>query len=450
MLFRQLGKTARVSPPPVLAGRKVWVPRISVGSARAAAAVFRSLGVDAECTPPSDGRTSELGARYTCGDECYPTKVTLGDFLKVLEKPGADQNKIAFFMATGQGPCRFGQYVPYMRSVFDSLGYSGVTLLSPAFETGYSNFGEASSLFVRSMWRALVAADTLLKRLLMTRPYEVTPGTADSVHEECVADLCRTMEIPYSGYREQMDALRECLLRCSKRFRSVPVSGERGRPLIGVVGEIFCRLNTFSNEELVRRFEAFGAEVWMNDIGEWIWYTNSEQARMQRMEGKTVSMDALSARIRAHFQKKDEHELVSLFSEDFRGYEEPEEIAEILQYAEPYLPVAGASGEMVVNVGKSIYFARKGLDGVIDISPFTCMNGIICEAIYPRVSRDHAGFPIRNFYFDGTQSDLERDIGIYLEIARNYQRLKPWPRPLPSEPRGNGSNNGRAQTVPRE
>jgi predicted nucleotide-binding protein (sugar kinase/HSP70/actin superfamily) len=100
----------------------------------------------------------------------------------------------------------------------------------------------------------------------------------------------------------------------------------------------------------------------------------------------------------------------------------------LLDHAEAYLPAAGTSGEMVVNIGKTVYFARKGLDGVIDISPFTCMNGIVCEAIYPRVSRDNAGIPIRNFYFDGTQSDLERDIGIYLELARSYQQRKPWPR----------------------
>jgi len=35
----------------------------------------------------------------------------------------------------------------------------------------------------------------------------------------------------------------------------------------------------------------------------------------------------------------------------------------------------------------------------------------VCEAIYPRVSRDNADIPIRNFYFDGALSDLDRDIG---------------------------------------
>ena len=79
---------------------------------------------------------------------------------------------------------------------------------------------------------------------------------------------------------------------------------------------------------------------------------------------------------------------------------------------------------MVLSTGKSIYLHGKGADGIIDISPFTCMNGIVTEAVYPAVSRDLDGMPIRTFYFDGTQSDMERDIGIFLELARTYQRRK--------------------------
>ena len=104
------------------------------------------------------------------------------------------------------------------------------------------------------------------------------------------------------------------------------------------------------------------------------------------------------------------------FDEEFRGREEPD-IYEVLECARPYLPREGAFGEMVLNVGKVVYLAKKGAAGIIDISPFTCMNGIVCEAIYPRISRDLGGLPIRNFYFDGTQSDLDRDLGVYMELA---------------------------------
>jgi predicted nucleotide-binding protein (sugar kinase/HSP70/actin superfamily) len=113
------------------------------------------------------------------------------------------------------------------------------------------------------------------------------------------------------------------------------------------------------------------------------------------------------------------------------GYEEPE-IEEILDLAWPYLPASGALGEMVLSVGMAAYHAKHGADGIIDISPFTCMNGIVSEAIYPKLSKDYGGIPIRNFYFDGTQSDLDRDLGIYLELARSYREKKPHPRRYPA------------------
>ncbi len=431
MLVERVAASRRVPSTHPLAGKKTWVPRMSTGAARAFAAVLRSIGIDAEVTPHSDAETLELGGRHTSGEECYPLRVTIGDFLKILEQPGTDPNKVAFFMATGQGPCRFGQYVPYVRSLLASLGYPGVTILAPACETGYSDFGEASSLYARGAWRAIVSSDILSKLLLKTRPYETVRGSADQVYEESLGQLCRTLEASYGSNREQMEALQDCLLNIRIRFRALQLKFDPDRPLIGVVGEIFCRLNNFSNNELVRRLEEFGAEVWLNDISEWIWYVNDDQLRKLQLRGRSLSLGALGDRLRNHFQRRDEEELTSLFREDFLGYEEPSEISEVLACAEPYLPPLGANGEMVINVGKSVYFAQKGADGVIDISPFTCMNGIICEAIYPHVSRDNAGIPIRNFYFDGTQSDLERDIGIFLELACSYKRNKPWPRTLP-------------------
>jgi predicted nucleotide-binding protein (sugar kinase/HSP70/actin superfamily) len=115
----------------------------------------------------------------------------------------------------------------------------------------------------------------------------------------------------------------------------------------------------------------------------------------------------------------------------FAGYEEPHDVMEILRLSHPYLPYHGALGEMVLSVGKAVYLYEKGADGIVDISPFTCMNGIVCEAVYPTVSADHDTVPIRNFYFDGTLSDLDRDVGIFMELASNYGRRKKVRRKLP-------------------
>ena len=54
-----------------------------------------------------------------------------------------------------------------------------------------------------------------------------------------------------------------------------------------MVGEIFCRLNTFANFDLIRLVEEQGGECWLSDIGEWVWYTDDEQRRRLADEGRT-------------------------------------------------------------------------------------------------------------------------------------------------------------------
>jgi len=115
---------------------------MAYGSGRTFAAAFHALGLEADITPPSDHRTRELGARYTSGDECYPAKVTVGDFMKVLELPGVDPARVAFFMPTADGPCRFGQYAHYLRSILDRNGFPNTAVLSPSSQDGYADFGD--------------------------------------------------------------------------------------------------------------------------------------------------------------------------------------------------------------------------------------------------------------------------------------------------------------------
>ena len=212
----------------------------------------------------------------------------------------------------------------------------------------------------------------------------------------------------------------ECLGETRERFARVAVQGEP-RPLIGVVGEIFCRLNTFSNQDLIRRLERAGGEAWLSDVSEWIWYCNESEARELTLKGRRLSFAMFGVRLRDWVQRGDEHALSSPFGDLLEGREEPESLGALLEYARPYLPPEGAMGEMVLSVGKAVHLHARGAHGVIDISPFTCMNGIVSEALYPRLSRDLDGLPIKNFYFDGKPAPLDRDLEIFLELARGYR-----------------------------
>lgn len=430
-LFPHHHSSRKIGPDHPLYGKVVYVPTMGEGSPDAFSAAFRWLGVQAQPTPPSDERTRELGGKFTTGDECYPAKVTVGDFLRVIEQPDFDARRASFFMPTAEGPCRFGQYAPFLRKILNDSGYQNVQVLSPTSRNGYTDLGDIAMPFMRTAWRALVCADTVHRALLKTRPYETSPGAADLAFKESMADVVKTVENSCADPACQLASMAEAMARARERFRRVPALYDRELPLIGVVGEIFCRLNTFSNDDLIRKLEGYGAEACLSHITEWVEYTNSEEKRKLHLTGREISLSMVKTYLRSHIQHADEKALIAPFAEEFKGYEEPP-IEEILDLAWPYLPTGGALGEMVLSVGKAAYLAKHGADGIIDISPFTCMNGIVTEAIYPKLSKAYAGIPIRNFYFDGTQADLDRDLGIYMELARSYRETKPFPRHYPA------------------
>lgn len=358
--------------------------------------------------------------------------MTLGDYLRVCRQPGFDAKKSAFLMMTAHGPCRFGQYAPYLRRVLQEAGYGDAPVISPTSEDGYEGIGDSARELIRTAWAAIVLGDLLTRFVLKTRPYETVPGDTDAALEKSLAEFAEVLERPGLKPRARLRQLVALVETMRDRFRAVPARYTKDRPLIGLVGEIFCRLNTFSNQDVARRIERLGGECWISDVSEWLWYTNWWQEINTARDSGRFSLDMLKVKIKTHVQHSDEHMLLAPVHEDLVGYEEPASVSEVLELSQPYLPPDGSLGEMVLSVGKSIYLHGKGADGILDISPFTCMNGIICEAIYPAISAAYDDMPMRMAYFDGINTDIDRDLEIFLELARSYQRRKKIPRVYPA------------------
>ena len=57
-------------------------------------------------------------------------------------------------------------------------------------------------------------------------------------------------------------------------------------------------------ENLVERLEGYGAEAWISDLVEWIWYTTSEQFRNLRLRSRLYSLEGLRAAIRTRADRR--------------------------------------------------------------------------------------------------------------------------------------------------
>jgi predicted nucleotide-binding protein (sugar kinase/HSP70/actin superfamily) len=405
---------------------------MSVEGASVFAAAYRSFGVNGKLVPDGDARSLDLARQYTIGEECYPEIVTLGAFLKIIEERDFEPSQTAFLLPTANGPCRFGQYRQVLREVLREKGLDEVMVVSPTSANGYEGVGAHAGELAHLGWWALVCGDALRKLMLQTRPYETNAGETDRAHAESLDALCDVIQSRDLVKKDKLGAMVEVMEQIGRRFAEIPADYNKDKPLVGVIGEIYCRLDDFANSHLIRRIEKFGGEAWLASITEWFWYTTFMHKHDLALEGRRFSKEMLGVFIKNKIQRKDEHKLLAPLHRLFEGYDEPESIASMVKPAEPYLPYWGALGEMVLNVGGAIHMYETGVDGVVDISPFTCMNGIVAEAVYPRLSEDHDGIPVRSFYFDGTESDYDRDVEIFLELASTYKRRKKKLRKYPA------------------
>jgi len=407
-----------------LKGRTMYIPRMSTEGASCMAAAFGSIGVHAKVSPESDSNTLAYAAKFTTGEECLPQRIVLGNFLKIINDKDFDPNKNAFLLPTSSGPCRFGQYAPLMKKILKELHYQDAIIYSPTSSDGYESIAGNTISFLRTAWRAMIVSDMLRKIKLMFRPYEKKSGSTEKLHSWALSLICDILRDDSHSSALELKQLMHALQEIRDKYQKLPLKEPlNSRPLVGVTGEIFLRFNQYGNQNILQKLESLGAETWIADIAEWVWYTNIEEKRKLKEAGKQISLDMLKVYLRTLIQNLDAKRLHKPFSEIFSQRKEVS-TDKTLKNSMQYLPYTQSHGEMTLNAGKAIDFYAAGCDGIIDISPFSCMNAIVSEVIYPQLSRDHDNIPIRIFYFDGVAVDLDRDLEIFMEQVKSYRKRK--------------------------
>ncbi len=390
--------------------KKIYLPNMA-DAVYGMKAAFEACGIEAEIIPEPDDESLKWGRRYTCGRECYPAIITTGDMVKVVKRPDFVPESSAFFMPSGNGPCRFGQYNRYHRLILDEMGYKDVPVYAPdQDEAFYKELGMVGGNFPRLAWWGIVAIDILEKRLRETRPYEKKPGETEKVYWDSIHKICATV-------RERRFPAKE-LIWAKQAFLAIPVYDKKDKPIVGVVGEIYVRSNRFSNENLVKQLEALGAEVRLPPIGEWIYYTNFLAKRRNWERGNYGLY--IRTKINDLFQRRDERKFLNILDGDLRGGHEPE-TEEILKLARPYVHDS-FEGEAVLSVGKAMDYIQKGAHGIVNAMPFTCMPGTVVNAVLKKVREEKGNIPYLNMVYEGLEdTNSKTRMEAFVHQAKEYK-----------------------------
>lgn len=347
-----------------MAKRKISFPHFANYSVAIQYLVTHGLEMDYVEPPPMTKQTLELGSKYSPDYVCAPFKLHLGGYLEAIER-GADT------LIQVSGACRLGYYGELHEQILRDLGFEGEfinlarvnrkkpktyldTLHALNPQASLAKLTGAVLTTVRMVDFIDKAEDYLRKNI----GFAHDPEALETLYAEILQSLALVDDAREMKYiaRHQM-----------KRLRAEPVHIPKNVLRVGVVGEYYSVMDSFSNHDIEQEMARKGVSVerWMN-------VTNSL----------------------FHFGEKDM-------------------LPKIRGYAKYNMGATAMS-----TIERALKFAKRGYDGIIHIKSFGCTPEMDAMPVLQRISEDYK-IPILYFSFDSQTADA----GIQTRLEAFYDMI---------------------------
>ena len=378
---------SRHDTPGVVTSSGRWLPLIdprvtllfpSMGklSSEALAAVFAGEGIRSIAADPADEAILKQGHANTTCKECLPLILTTGTLLDYLQRHRRPGEVLVYFMATGAGPCRFGQYRVFLEDLISKRTIDDVALLSLDSENGYS--GLTTRVHLKS-WQSIVIADVMEDIRAMLLANAATPETALRCFDNEWARLMQALKSGRSGAVDrQLDRCADTLGRIELKQ---PVAAV---PVIALVGEIFVRRDNLSRQSITERLAQMGFACRCAPVAEWIHYTDWLVTQGLAHNGHMTVGQKMALALKRRTMRKTEARIKHQLARSGLVNAERVDITEIIRHAQPHL-VPDHLGEAILTVGSALHEVATTVCGVIAIGPFGCMPNRVAESILNEV-----------------------------------------------------------------
>lgn len=309
------------------------------------ASALKKIGVEPLIPPYTSKRTLSLGTKHSPEAICLPYKLILGNFIEAIEN-GADY----VAMITSPGICRLGEYGNNIKATLEDLGYKANYIELSLYDgikglykflvnlTGRNNPVRIIRT-INIVIRKVFAIDELDTELAYYRARELKQDDAEKNYKKAL-NLIKSAN--------KTSELKKALKKGIEIIRSTKIDENREVLNVDITGEIYLVNDEFSNQ-----------------------YIEKELGRMgvQTRRSLTVSSFLKDAIIPKGFRRGETH------------------LERAERLARPYLKrdIGGDALECVSDVA---YADERNIDGIIHISPFTCMPEIMSQNIFPAMRED--------------------------------------------------------------
>ncbi len=347
------------------------LPSMGGLSSESLAAVFRGGGYNARAHKPADEAVLKLGRGNTSCKECLPLILTTGTLLNYIRNNRRADEVVVFFMPTGTGPCRFGQYFVFMEDLVKRLKLEDVALFSLNEQSAYTDIGND---FHKKGWWAVIISDVLedIRAMLLANAHNLEKAL--SIFNAEVTKILAALEKgSYPNIEEQ-------LLETARKLGHIKLKRPCGEvPVVLLTGEIFVRRDALSRQNITEKLAQKGFATVCSPIAEWMHYVDYLDDHINPPQELSL-MGKIGQKLRRNAMQKYEARIKSVLATSGLVHPAPVQMESVITKAAPFISPQ-LMGEAILTIGSSLSEVVTDVCGVIAIGPFGCMPNRLSEAI---------------------------------------------------------------------
>lgn len=379
---------------PLPRGKRIFIPNFSQ-HAQIFAAALQSAGLDTHVLPVPDAETMRIGEELSSGRECHPFSIVLGELARMARSSRFRKGDV-FVSPSGTTPCLVRQYGDALRIHARRANLPEIEIWDASTDQAIKLIGKSG--FIR-FFQGLTAVDFLYVLATRLRPYEKQKGSIDNLFENsvvAVSDAIANKQSPVSDLQKSVQQL-----------LSVPREGNPGdRPVIGVTGDLYTRINPLGNMDLFERLENMGCEVWPSP-----YFAANVSIRAcqdaKRQAGRLHLTDAFKKKLRSEIASAATKRLFQNIEPQIRQLATEQIPSRLIALARPFVS-EHTNSPTILGVGKIADFIEQGAQGVINAVAVHCMIGVAIDSTLPLLRQTYPDTPVITLTYGSNQGPVQK------------------------------------------
>ena len=396
----------------------ILFPDMSAPHFRIFEAMLQSEGYHAVWLSETNDDMVETGLKYVNNDSCYPAILVTGQLIHELQSGKYDLDNTSVIITQTGGGCRATNYIGLIRKALRDAGLEKVSILSlnlSGLEKEQA-FKVTPSLANKAL-QGVIYGDLMMKLLYATRPYEVTPGSANEVYQKWQALTSDAIT------RGNLFEFRKNIRGIIDDFEQIKIKKKK-KPKVGIVGEILIKYHAFGNDHLVEKLESEGAEVCVPELMGFVKYcayNGMIREKLLKTSKKTAFFNHQFLNLIDFYERYVKQQLQNT------NYRNVTNIYELAKNVDGIISTGNQTGEGWFLTAEMVELIKDGVSNIICVQPFACLpNHIVGKSVMKRIRRLYPDANIIAIDYDpgASHTNQTNRIKLMLTVAKDKEKTK--------------------------